>query len=137
MKQNQKGFTLIELLVVIVILGILASIAVMKFRGSDEGAVIASMQSDARNAITAEQLYYSIYRRYAQVSVNALNSSTGQTATLSGSNIQVTASPYNMLYVYLQACQDGSRGFFVRVISSKTNRRVEYNSCTDATLYIK
>ena len=135
--KSQKGFTLVELLVVIVIIGILVSIAVMKLAGSDEGAVIASMQSDARNAITAEQLYYAVNRRYAQVAVNALNSEAGQTKTLSGSNIQVAVSPYNMLYVYLQSCPDDSRGFFVRVISSKTNKRVEYNSCTDTAPYIK
>ena len=55
--QNKKGFTLIELLIVVVIIGILASIAIPKFANTKEKAYIASMKSDLRNLITAQEAY--------------------------------------------------------------------------------
>lgn len=55
---NRKGFTLIELLIVVVIIGILAAIAIPKFANTKEKAYIASMKSDLRNLITAEESYF-------------------------------------------------------------------------------
>src|SRR2546430_6067040 len=51
---NRKGFTLIELLIVVVIIGILAAIAILKFANTKAKAYIASMKSDLRNLVTAE-----------------------------------------------------------------------------------
>jgi prepilin-type N-terminal cleavage/methylation domain-containing protein len=56
---NRKGFTLIELLIVVVIIGILAAIAIPKFANTKQKAVLASMKSDARNMVTAEEAYFS------------------------------------------------------------------------------
>ena len=53
MRRQKKAFTLIELLIVVVILGILASIAIVKFANSREKAYVASMKSDLRNMVTA------------------------------------------------------------------------------------
>src|SRR5438270_2141077 len=52
---NRKGFTLIELLIVVVIIGILAAIAIPKFANTKGKAYIASMKSDLRNLVTAEE----------------------------------------------------------------------------------
>ncbi len=57
--QNRKGFTLIELLIVVVIIGILAAIAIPKFANTKEKAYVASMKSDLRNLVTAEEAYFS------------------------------------------------------------------------------
>ena len=59
MPQNRKGFTLIELLIVVVIIGILAAIAIPKFANTKEKAYVASMKSDLRNLITAQEAYFS------------------------------------------------------------------------------
>jgi type IV pilus assembly protein PilA len=59
MMSNKKGFTLIELLIVVVIIGILAAIAIPKFANTKEKAFIASMKSDLRNLITAQEAYFS------------------------------------------------------------------------------
>jgi prepilin-type N-terminal cleavage/methylation domain-containing protein len=59
MMTNKKGFTLIELLIVVVIIGILAAIAIPKFANTKEKAYIASMKSDLRNLITAQEAYFS------------------------------------------------------------------------------
>ena len=59
MSRNKKGFTLIELLIVVVIIGILAAIAIPKFANTKEKAYVASMKSDLRNLITAQEAYFS------------------------------------------------------------------------------
>jgi type IV pilus assembly protein PilA len=63
--QNRKGFTLIELLIVVVIIGILAAIAIPKFANTKEKAVLASMKSDLRNLVTAQEAYFSDNQTYA------------------------------------------------------------------------
>jgi prepilin-type N-terminal cleavage/methylation domain-containing protein len=55
---STKGFTLIELLIVVVIIGILAAIAIPKFANSKEKAILASMKSDLRNLVTAQEGFY-------------------------------------------------------------------------------
>jgi type IV pilus assembly protein PilA len=59
MLSNKKGFTLIELLIVVVIIGILAAIAIPKFANTKEKAYVASMKSDLRNLVTAQEAYFS------------------------------------------------------------------------------
>src|SRR5947199_10813090 len=61
---NRKGFTLIELLIVVVIIGILAAIAIPKFANTKAKAYIASMKSDLRNLVTAEEAYFAFSFNY-------------------------------------------------------------------------
>src|SRR5438445_824810 len=65
---NRKGFTLIELLIVVVIIGILAAIAIPKFANTKEKAYIASMKSDLRNLVTAEEAYFADSVKYSATS---------------------------------------------------------------------
>jgi prepilin-type N-terminal cleavage/methylation domain-containing protein len=62
---SRKGFTLIELLIVVVIIGILAAIAIPKFANTKQKAYIASMKSDLRNLITAEEAYFADSVKYS------------------------------------------------------------------------
>src|SRR5438876_6432413 len=61
---NRKGFTLIELLIVVVIIGILAAIAIPKFANTKEKAYLASMKSDLRNLVTAEEAFFADSVKY-------------------------------------------------------------------------
>ncbi len=72
--RQQPGFTLIELLIVVLIIGILASIAIPKFSKTKENAYMASMKSDLRNLVTAEEMYFNDNMTYsADKSLAGLN----------------------------------------------------------------
>ena len=81
--RSAKGFTLIELLIVVVIIGILAAIAIPKFANTKEKAYIASMKSDLRNLITAQEAYFADQVTYASSTTNLNYSvSAGNTVTI-------------------------------------------------------
>ena len=84
---NRKGFTLIELLIVVVIIGILAAIAIPKFANTKEKAYVASMKSDLRNLVTAEEAYFSDnnsnYGTIANMGTN-YRASSGVTVVVAG-----------------------------------------------------
>jgi type IV pilus assembly protein PilA len=62
---KRKGFTLIELLIVVVIIGILATIALPKFTNTKYKATLASMKTDLRNLVTAQEGFYFDNNDYA------------------------------------------------------------------------
>ena len=84
---NRKGFTLIELLIVVVIIGILAAIAIPKFANTKEKAYIASMKSDLRNLVTAEESYFADWTTYTTSAAAAgLIPSQGVTVTVAAAS---------------------------------------------------
>ena len=99
---NRKGFTLIELLIVVVIIGLLASIAIPKFAATKDKAKMASVKSDIRNTMTAQEAYFADYNTFGDLAQIQLNSNyllslgntgtvvpavSGYTATISNSTI--------------------------------------------------
>jgi len=86
MQSHRKGFTLIELLIVVVIIGILAAIAIPKFANTKEKAYIASMKSDLRNLVTAQEAYLSdnnsVYAATTTAMGTSYRASTGVTVAL-------------------------------------------------------
>jgi prepilin-type N-terminal cleavage/methylation domain-containing protein len=87
----RKGFTLIELLIVVVIIGILAAIAIPKFANTKNKAYVASMKSDLRNLVSAQESYFSDNNSTYAASTAALGSiihgSSGVTVTIGNSTM--------------------------------------------------
>ena len=54
----RAGFSLVELIAVIVIISVLASIAVGRFRSMKEKTIVAAMRSDLHNLMTAQEVYF-------------------------------------------------------------------------------
>jgi len=83
---DRRGFTLIELLVVVVIIGILAAIAIPKFAATKDKAKMASVKSDLRNTMTAEEAYFADYSTFGALADLQSNSnyslSTGNTGSV-------------------------------------------------------
>jgi len=90
---NRKGFTLIELLIVVVIIGILAAIAIPKFANTKQKAIVASMKSDLRNLVTAQEAFFSDNNNYA----SAIGTAQVNQATGSGGVVTFTPSQGNVL----------------------------------------
>ena len=99
--KNTKGFTLIELLIVVVIIGILAAIAIPKFAATKDRAKLASLKTDLRNYMTAEEAYFSDYAAYgtngnvviaSNFTLSSGNTFVGGAATASGWSLQVQNS---------------------------------------------
>ena len=88
---KHSGFTLIELLIVVVIIGVLASIAIPKFANTKEKAYLASMKSDLRNLITAEEAYFADSVKYTSNLGTAYSTTSGVSAT---PTIAVTADGF-------------------------------------------
>lgn len=57
MAGNRKGFTLIEVVMVMVIVSILAGVAIPRYAGSKERALVAAMQADLHVVAIYEEQY--------------------------------------------------------------------------------
>src|SRR5438093_9389226 len=133
---NRKGFTLIELLIVGVIIGILAAIAIPKFANTKEKAYIASMKSDLRNLVTAEEAYFADSVKYTAAygagGVNFVQSTgnttpavtttaDGWTANITNVNTTKTCSIYIGSTALLPANKEGRPQEHKSELQSRTN----------------
>ncbi|MGH9269029.1 MAG: type II secretion system protein [Acidimicrobiales bacterium] len=66
-ENDEAGFTLIELMVVVLIIAILLAIAIPTFLGARQRAQNRAAQSDIRNALAAEKVFYTDDEVYTQL----------------------------------------------------------------------
>lgn len=63
-KQKNLAFTIVELLIVIVIIGMLAAITIVSYRGITQRATEATLQADLSNASKKIKLYFADHGVY-------------------------------------------------------------------------
>ncbi|MGE0354486.1 MAG: type IV pilin protein [Gemmatimonadales bacterium] len=122
---NRKGFTLIELLIVVVIIGILAAIAIPKFANTKEKAIVASMKTDLRNYVTAEEAYfadngtygdwaalsaapYSVSLSQGNTVVSSLGNATGYNLSITNASVSNAANDQCGVYAGGAAAVNGA-----------------------------
>ena len=121
---NRKGFTLIELLIVVVIIGILAAIAIPKFASTKDKAKLASVKTDLRNLMTAQEAYFSDESTYGTaatlITAGYANLSTGNTVgatdaaaadgyTMSVTNASISSGPDECIVYGGKAATDATK----------------------------
>ncbi len=86
MRHQERGFTLMELLVVVGIIGLLAAIAIPQFGTYRERGFRARVQSDARNAATAQEAFFAEANTYSSdcATLPGFTRSDGVTMTCTG-----------------------------------------------------
>jgi prepilin-type N-terminal cleavage/methylation domain-containing protein len=108
MKTGRKGFTLIELLIVVVIIGILAAIAIPKFANTKQQAYLATLKSDLRNLVTAEEAYFADFTTYTTaLATTQYNPSQGVTYGVSnaaGTGWEATATHVGLVGATPSGC---------------------------------
>jgi type IV pilus assembly protein PilA len=80
----RRGFTLIEILVVVVVIGILAAFAVLRWENVRAQSYVAVMQSDLRNLSIAEEAFFndSSYYTPSLAAMASVTPSAGVTLTV-------------------------------------------------------
>src|SRR2546428_381510 len=85
-RKGDEGFTLIELMVVVLIIAILIAIAIPTFLGARKRAQDRAVQSNLRNALTAEKVYYTDSQFYTASSTELVSIEPSLTYSTTVSN---------------------------------------------------
>jgi type IV pilus assembly protein PilA len=85
--RSRRGLTIIELLVVLVVIGILAAIAIVRWQDSRGRAVDVALQADLRNLVAAQEAHVQTAGAYtADLSRLSFRSSPGVTVRVTAAD---------------------------------------------------
>ena len=118
-----SAFTIVELLVVIVVIGILASITIVGYRGITQKATTATLQADLANSLKQLKIYQATYGSYPTALDSTTNCPTAPTIDNTMCLKASSGNSYNNSYT--------SNGTSFSLLETNTNGTV-YN-ITDST----
>jgi len=75
-RQN-RGFTLVEMMIVVVIIGVLATLAVLGYRQIIQASHVSEATNMVQNIRVAQEAYHSETQQYASVSASIPTTLTG------------------------------------------------------------
>ncbi len=98
-KSRDRGFTILEIMVVIAIIGILSVISIIQFSKYRERSLSSAVETDMRNAATAQEAYFTDQQTYCNA-IGGLRVSPYGLSISEGVNLRVasaTTSGYTMI----------------------------------------
>jgi type IV pilus assembly protein PilA len=135
--REDEGFTLVELMVVVLVIAILIAIAVPTFLGARQRAQDRAAQSDLRNAMTAEKVFYVDNEAYSSVAADL--TAIEPSLAFDGTDVAVAIDGANDQVVCLTAVSAAGNTFVLADIATGANAGTYYGSaalaaCTEANV---
>jgi len=136
-ERDDEGFTLIELMVVLLIIAILMAIAIPTFLGARNTANARATQSNLRNALTAEQTYWTNNQAFTASTTalggieSSLGWSTSEATAEGGNTVTVTTSSAGQL-VELQAYAKDGNCYAIQQDNNPSNSFTGYSETKGA-----
>lgn len=127
-RRRANGFTVIELLIIIVLIGIVATISVVAYRGVNERSVNTQLISDLTKAADQVELDYLSNKQYPEVASEA-NSNKGL-ATSPGTELTYISSTDNQWFcIEASSSKEGTKNYYFEQDGTATE-----GICPDAPL---
>jgi type IV pilus assembly protein PilA len=127
-----RGFTIVELLIVITVIGILASIGIVSYNGSQNNARDAAVRSDLDSAAGVLESY--------RVTTSTTRSFPATATDLSQVGLQATKASYDQTastnFVYCAGASDGQSFALVGLSKSGKSFKITQDGLADAS-YVK
>lgn len=132
---NKKGFTIVELLIVIVVIGLLASVSVVAYRGVAERAKYSAVKSDLSNTAKQLGLYKAENGQYPSIAMQDASFTISKEMYQTGrNNFYYCVNEDRSEYAIGAIVKGSSSGYSVRSGFVMTNGSIVENDTINNTI---